>query len=237
MLSNWKKGLPLVIAILAGGVFVFIVKWPGILGHTDRRQRESSPSPKPAAIQMNLPPPAANAIDPNPRRVPEVFPGDTVQNLKEKFGKESESTNGFYKSLTWDLPDCRLDVEEDNSAHLTSVAVHFKNVPLLTPQNVILGRDTLNDVKAKLGPRLIADLEDLTADEGLWFLFESLGPSDGKNWHTTYTWTLSEMVPRENEILGPWPHKPEAFANVPVVGYQISALPPQPKRPQAVVEE
>jgi hypothetical protein len=220
-----KKGILLLVGLIVVGLALLLFKRHFPPSLRIQRQASSAQQIQPAIAQADAALPSGQSANPNLKTIPAIFPGDSLQALREKLGKEKESFPGPYSMYTWELPECHVDIGIDSTGHASSVSIMYKKVPLLTPEGITLGRDTLSQFKTKLGDKVLADQEDLSAGEGLWLLTEVVQSDSRVSLKTSYTWALSESRERENEML--WRHgtpTPAVFASVPVTGYELSSL-------------
>lgn len=154
-------------------------------------------------------------------RLPDVFPGDSLDKVIGLYGRESEVTDRFY---VWNRPHFILALAVEKPGRISEVSITFVKDLLVTPDGVVLGRDTLSQVKKRLGDQLLPDREELTDGEGAWQLTEQVQRRSGEAWKVTYRWSLNEAEESQRKILyrnGENP-EPAAFSDVPVSGYTVS---------------
>ena len=73
--------------------------------------------------------------------------------------------------------------------------------PLLTPDGVILGKDTLADVREKLKDRILPEKQDFGLMEGVWYLFMYARSQSGTSEVCFYSWSLNDGIPQEAAIV------------------------------------
>jgi len=117
-------------------------------------------------------------------RVPNLTPGDTCSKAMTLMGKP-KSKDRF--STTWETGAMRIFAGFDSHCVLTSIVVEVKSKQrVLTPDGVILGKDTMNDVEQKLRARIMPDAESVDAPEGNWESKVALGSDERRRYTITY---------------------------------------------------
>jgi hypothetical protein len=230
------KKLVFLVGIVVGFALILFFARPRVLEFLAQRQPTPAGRGEVRPDQAKTVSPPATIGKPSRNCVPLALPGESLQALRERFGKETESSRGLYALYSWNLPDCDMDVTLDATDRASEISIQFKKVPLLTPEGITLGHDTLAEFRVKLGGRILTGREDLSSGEGQWILTEVIRPTGKETWETTYTWALSEMRSAEHDTL--WQHgtpTPVVFASIPVTGYVLGTLPkpssPPPRAP------
>jgi hypothetical protein len=211
------KKLVFLVGIVVGFALILFFARPRVLEFLAQRQPTPAGRGEVRPDQAKTVSPPATIGKPSRNCVPLALPGESLQALRERFGKETESSRGLYALYSWNLPDCDMDVTLDATDRASEISIQFKKVPLLTPEGITLGHDTLAEFRVRLGGRILTEREDLSSGEGQWILTEVIRPTGDTLWqHGTPT--------------------PDVFASVPVTGYVLGTLPkpssPPPRAPR-----
>lgn len=97
----------------------------------------------------------------------DIYPGDHVAKAIKVIGVAPSQTfprpaNKFYQ---WFHPDMSVEIWTDLEDRILSATFRYKNAPILTPDGVVLGRDSLEKAAAKLGDRYLGASSDVYRPE------------------------------------------------------------------------
>jgi hypothetical protein len=177
---------------------------------------------------------AANAAGRQNRAVrsfPRIPLGEPIQRFQKTMGRPIEHDGKFW---TWRIEQGRLMITTDDAGRIASYTVSWGpgRRPILTPDGVLLGQDTLIQVRSKLAGRILNELEDFGMIEGVWFLHVYSSSPTGDSTVSDYSWYLNEGIPQEAAIIAsdPSPHSAEVFRNVVVHQYSVETIASRARR-------
>ncbi|MFQ5664072.1 MAG: hypothetical protein ACE5HL_09585 [Terriglobia bacterium] len=153
-------------------------------------------------------------------KIPNLVPGQSVQEAKELFGAEysaHSSATSEWKRYEWRLRDYDVLVWTDGAGKMEQIATRFNGTVVEAPDGVLLGRDTLMEVTQKVATRVVPGSEHLFSGEGLWIYYFEIYPESNRRWRIEYSFALDENNPEELAILDQeHPITKNVFKNVPV---------------------
>ncbi|MGD0920648.1 MAG: hypothetical protein ABSA70_02650 [Terriglobia bacterium] len=176
---------------------------------------------------------------PSYQPIPKITLGEALEEVQKMLGAPSKEEDRHWG---WRIEGGSVTAKTDASGRITSYFVGWLpgGKPLLTPDGVLLGKDTLADVREKLAGRILPEKEDFGAIEGVWFLSVYARSQSGMSEICSYNWHLNDGIPEDAAIVATQPGfpTPEMFRNVPVRQYAVDArdsAPPQASKPTEVV--
>ena len=156
--------------------------------------------------------------------IPSITLGELIGGLQQTLGPPSEMNEN---SRSWSVDGGYLTVRTDASGRINSYFVGWGagGKLLQTPDGVLLGHDTLVQVREKLKDRILTEKQDFGMEDGVWFLTVYVLPQSGSAQMSGYNWYLNDGIPAEAAIVAKQtlPHTAEMFKDVPVNQYEVDA--------------
>jgi len=175
---------------------------------------------------------------PSYQPIPTIPVGKAIEEVQKTLGAPSEKQGN---SWDWRIEGCSLTVRTGDSRRIRSYSVTCAQPgkSLRTPDGVVLGKDTLADVREKLKDRILPEKQDFGMVDGVWFLSVYARSQSGTPEVCHYNWYLNDGIPEEAAIVASEdPPTPEIFKHVVVNQYAVDArdsAPPQASKPTEVV--
>lgn len=217
----------LVLACAAGGVAVWMksqnqTSLPVVTNTT----HTSIAAPKPASLSQSAPsihiegcqayiqPPLGEKMEPR------LMPGASIDDFRRIYGHESKHDGNDWQ---WDKDDFYLyDFDyakgaKSGSILLESNSGHF----LATPDGIVLGRDTYQDLLRKMKDRGVEVTERLADEDMVWVLTVSFPSTCNPNLRSKYVWMTNDTEKTDEEIGNDPPFNSKIFLDQVVNSYSI----------------
>lgn len=86
----------------------------------------------------------------------------------------------------WWQPKMSVEIWTDSGDKILSVRFRFKNVPIQTPDGILIGKDSLDEAESKLGDRLLGESSSIYhLDVDCWAFYIG-AKSESSNWDINY---------------------------------------------------
>ena len=211
MNSSGKLVLAVLLALAAGGA--------GFWLYSSRIGTAPQPSPVVPSTKPETRPVAAEPSD-----IPDLVPGQTIEDARKLLGAEAEvfhvDPGDDLPNYVWNPQRYRVLVGTDKAGRILSVKFYYTGTEFRTPDGVLMGRDTPDEVRRKAGDRLILGSERLLSGEGDWVWYLAVRPSAGRGWYGVYSWALREENPKDFALLKSGNHSSASFKTAAVSSFE-----------------